>query len=409
MIASSFDRPASTLLAIETAGSGCSAAVAQGGAVLAAECRAMRHGHAEALFPMVERVMEEAGLPPSQLDAVAAAIGPGGFTGIRVGLAAAHGIALAVGARLIGVSSFAAVAARVAATRGGQCPTLLVALDSRRADLYVQLFAPDAAAPLAAPQALLPDRLADFVASLVASSSGGAPLLIAGDAAAAAAAALDGRAGCVIAGNSAPDAEGVVAAALRQLRCAATADPVRPLYLRAPDVTLPQRRQPVSPASPGASSSRRISAVPTSAAVPLSAMHRAAFPEDPWDAAALERILALSGGFGYLAWQADSPAGFILARDRGGEVEILSLGVLPEWRRQGIARALLGSAVAEAGRRRIGSIVLEVAAENETARRLYAGFGFVQVGRRPRYYRRTGGSADALILRRGITGEPSAG
>src|SRR5438552_2719346 len=90
------------LLAIETAGSACSAVVGRGGVVLAAESRALRHGHAELLLPMIERVMDKAGLVPSQLDMVAAAAGPGGFTGIRVGLAAAHGIALAVGARLIG-------------------------------------------------------------------------------------------------------------------------------------------------------------------------------------------------------------------------------------------------------------------------------------------------------------------
>lgn len=246
MIPPSLARPAPVLLAIETAGSGCSAAVARGGAVLAAECRALRHGHAEALLPMIERVMAEAGLLPSQLDAVAAAVGPGGFTGIRVGLAAAHGIALAVGARLVGVSSFAAVAARLAAAGDRGCAALLVALDSRRADLYVQLFAPDGAAPLAMPQAVLPERLADYVASL----AGGAPLVIAGDTAAAAAAALDRHALCIVAGNSAPDAEGVAAAALRQLRGDATAVPARPLYLRPPDVTLPKRRQPVPAAAP---------------------------------------------------------------------------------------------------------------------------------------------------------------
>ena len=92
---------------------------------------------------MIERVMQEAGLAPAQLDAVAAAIGPGGFTGIRVGLAAAHGIALAVGGRLVGISSFAAVAARMADLGPGAYESLLVALDSRRADLYVQLVARD--------------------------------------------------------------------------------------------------------------------------------------------------------------------------------------------------------------------------------------------------------------------------
>ncbi len=239
MIPPPFDQSESTLLAIETAGSGCSAAVARGGTVLAVECRALRHGHGEALFPMIGRVMEEAGLCPSQLDTVAAAIGPGGFTGIRVGLAAAHGIALAVRARLVGVSSFAAVAARISASGRGSGETLLVALDSRRVDLYVQLFAPDTAAPLAVAQAVLPDRLADYVASLGVRT----PLLIAGDGAEAAAAVLDRRAGVAIADQSAPDARGVVAAALRQLRCAAAAGSLRPFYLRPPDVTLPKRRR----------------------------------------------------------------------------------------------------------------------------------------------------------------------
>jgi len=145
-----------------------------------------------------------------------------------------------------------------------------------------------------------------------------------------------------------------------------------------------------------------IAPAPTGAALPLSAMHRACFPEDPWDAAALERILALAGGFGYLACRGDAPAGFILARDLGGEVEILSLGVLPRWRRRNIGRRLLDAVVAEAERRCASSLVLEVATENEAARGLYAAAGFVQVGRRPRYYRSTGGRADALILRRGI-------
>ena len=210
--------------------------------MLAAESRALRHGHAEMLFPMIERVMAEAGLAPAQLDAVAAAIGPGGFTGIRVGLAAAHGIALGVGARLVGISSFAAVAARVAGIGESGCDMLLVALDSRRADLYVQLFARDLASPLAAPQALLPDRLGDYVAGLAPGlRHPDAPLLIAGDAADAAAAALGGRVRCVLAGDSAPDAKGVAVAALAELRSGALAGPVRPLYLRPPDVTVPKR------------------------------------------------------------------------------------------------------------------------------------------------------------------------
>jgi ribosomal-protein-alanine N-acetyltransferase len=155
--------------------------------------------------------------------------------------------------------------------------------------------------------------------------------------------------------------------------------------------------------------SRQITPLPSGSAAPLSLLHAACFPEDPWDAAALERILGLSGVFGYVACEDDSAAGFILLRDLGGEAEILSIGVLPEQRRRGLGCALLDAAVAQAGPCGIGSIVLEVAADNDAARQLYAASGFVQVGRRPRYYRRPDGTADALILRlrvrRDITGD----
>src|SRR5205807_10599378 len=147
-------RADSILLAIDTAGSACSVAVGRGPVVLAAERRELRHGHAEVLLPMIDRVAAAAGLEPAALDIVAAAVGPGGFTGIRVGLGAARGIALALRARAVGVTSFAAVAAML--TEEPHRPdVLLVALDSRREDFYVQLFNRRAAAPLAAPQAVL--------------------------------------------------------------------------------------------------------------------------------------------------------------------------------------------------------------------------------------------------------------
>ncbi len=152
----------------------------------------------------------------------------------------------------------------------------------------------------------------------------------------------------------------------------------------------------------------RVTTLPAAAAAPLADLHGACFPEDPWDAAALQRLLALVGVFGYLAWREDAPVGFALARDLGDEVEILSLGVMAGCRRRGVGRTLLDAVMAEAGRRRRGSLVLEVAAGNTAARRLYAGAGFVQVGRRPRYYRHTPESGDALILRAAAVGAGSA-
>jgi ribosomal-protein-alanine N-acetyltransferase len=146
--------------------------------------------------------------------------------------------------------------------------------------------------------------------------------------------------------------------------------------------------------------------LPAGAAEPLALLHAACFPEDPWDAEALRRILALSGGFGFAAWEADTPVAFALARDLGNECEILSLGVLPDFRRGGLGRALLLAVIGEAARQGLPSVVLEVASDNAAARGLYAAAGFVTVGRRPRYYRRGGETIDALLLRCPVTSEP---
>ena len=148
-----------------------------------------------------------------------------------------------------------------------------------------------------------------------------------------------------------------------------------------------------------------ITPLPAGAAEPLALLHARCFPEEPWDAEALGRILALSGGFGRLAWSDDMPVGFVLARDLGNECEILSLGVLPEFRRRSVGRTLLRAVIEEARQQGRPSVVLEVGADNEAARALYADAGFVTVGYRPRYYRRGGETVDALILRCPVTGE----
>jgi tRNA threonylcarbamoyladenosine biosynthesis protein TsaB len=189
----------------------------------------MRHGHAEALLPMIDRVMTAAGLTPAEIASVAVSVGPGGFTGIRAGLAAAQGLALASGARLVGVTSFATVAARLSR----RDEALLVALDSRREDLYVQLFSGDGAL-IGEPAAIPPAELATFVAAAI----GKAALRLAGDAADNAAAALTGRGSVAVIPGSAPDALGVLAAAIDDK----FTGPARPLYLRPPDVSLPKSR-----------------------------------------------------------------------------------------------------------------------------------------------------------------------
>lgn len=130
----------------------------------------------------------------------------------------------------------------------------------------------------------------------------------------------------------------------------------------------------------------------------LAALHALAFPpEERWGADALRLMLEMPGSFGLYA----AEGGFILARVAADEAEVLTLAVAPAARRQGVGAALLETAltlVEEAG---AGVMFLEVSTGNAAARALYAGAGFTEVGRRPRYY---ADGSDALVLSRRLSG-----
>lgn len=219
--------PSTTLLAIESSGPGCSAALWRDGHVIASRRRALVRGHAAALPPLIEETARAAGLDWADLSAVAVTVGPGSFTGIRVGLAAARGFGLALGVPVHGVSSFEAIAWSLPArTRGGG--TLAVLIDSGRASRFVQAF--DAALrPLGAPVAIELDLLAEALPPppcVLAIGGGGAlPAAIAGERPIVAAA---------------PDA--VPLAELAGARRAAGGAFLAPtaLYLRPPDATVPR-------------------------------------------------------------------------------------------------------------------------------------------------------------------------
>lgn len=195
----------------------------------------MPRGQAEALLPMADAVMREAAISVAALDLVAATVGPGSFTGIRVGLAAAQGVALGAALPLLGVTGFEAVAAAVDRGRGDDGRMLLVALESRRAELYLQVFGLDR--PVGEPAAVLPERVGDWILA----NCRALPLIIAGDAAPRAAAALAGRPRTTVSEGPTAAAVGVARVALRRWREGTGFGRSEPLYLRPPDVTLPRR------------------------------------------------------------------------------------------------------------------------------------------------------------------------
>jgi tRNA threonylcarbamoyladenosine biosynthesis protein TsaB len=210
------------ILALDAAGAACSAALWRDGRVAAHRRRPMQRGHAEALMPMLLEVLAETGMDFAGLGQIAVGVGPGSFTGIRIALAAARGVGLAASLPVRGVDSFSAVAAALAEPpRPGEA--LLVVIDSRREALFGQYY-DDSLTPLGEPHVLKPE-------ALLARRPPG-PLLIAGDGASLLPAAAAAR---IADGEQAVDAIAIarLAALGKALR-----EP-RPLYLRAPDVTLP--------------------------------------------------------------------------------------------------------------------------------------------------------------------------
>lgn len=128
------------ILAIDTALEACSVCVLDTGAgeMIAHESQTMARGHAEALMPLIARVVKESGAHFGAFDRIAVTTGPGSFTGLRVGLAAARGIALAANKPAVGVTTLSAYAAPLV-RENGEHP-ILSAIDARHDQVYFQVF-----------------------------------------------------------------------------------------------------------------------------------------------------------------------------------------------------------------------------------------------------------------------------
>lgn len=134
------------ILAIDTALEACAACVLDTATntTLAIESHLMARGHAEALMPLIDRVMRGSGIAYAKLDRIAVTTGPGSFTGLRVGLSAARGIALAAGKPCVGVTTLGAFAA--SPVSANQPHPVISAIDARHDHVYLQVVSGDGAA-----------------------------------------------------------------------------------------------------------------------------------------------------------------------------------------------------------------------------------------------------------------------
>jgi tRNA threonylcarbamoyl adenosine modification protein YeaZ len=129
------------VLAIDTALDYCAAAVLDAGAMtmIAQETLEMKRGHAEALMPLIDRVMKASGLPYLGLDRIAVTTGPGSFTGLRVGISAARGIGLAADKPVVGLTTLSAYVTPLVADKQEQ--PIIAAIDARHDHVYFQVVA----------------------------------------------------------------------------------------------------------------------------------------------------------------------------------------------------------------------------------------------------------------------------
>ena len=211
------------ILAIDTALEACAVAVLDTEHDVVKESLPMARGHAEALMPLVAEVMDRAKVRFNALDRIAVTTGPGSFTGLRVGISAARGIALATGKPAVSVTTLTALAAPL--LDGNDSSAVAVVIDARHSHVYMQLFATGG-------RSLIAPRIASL--SEAARLAANVPVRIVGSAAKAVAAAWPAQEAppLLVQETTAPD---IVWVARLGSAASDTGDGPKPLYLRAPD------------------------------------------------------------------------------------------------------------------------------------------------------------------------------
>lgn len=359
------------ILALDTTLASCSAALFDGGAgrMLAARQLLMDKGHAEAIAPLVQRCLQEAGVWPSSIARIAVTNGPGTFTGLRIGLSLAHGMGLALGCDVVGLDTLTATAAPFL----GKVRELVVVHQAgATGKFYAGLFRNGTlAGPLSfvSPTEVL--ELAPAGASIMGT---GADAIT----------ALAPQAFKRIEGHDLPCAEEFVAFAAD---LPAAKGLPEPLYLREPDA----KPQPAFVAE-----TIRLA---TATDIPaLARLHQMCFDKG-WSEESLRQSMTTLGALTLVAERDGGIRAFVVVRIVAGEAEIITICTEPHFRRKTLADKLLAALREMLRAQKITRLHLEVAADNAAAQALYARQGFGEVGRRKGYYARgTSQPCDAILM-----------
>ena len=345
-----------------------------------------RGEHAARLLPLAERALREAGVGWEDLARIAVGVGPGGFTGLRIGIATARALAQGLGLPLVPVSSLRALAEGAAGEpRGGAAgepaATVLAVVDARRGEVFAAAWT--AGREVLAPAALAPEALAERLAGLERAPAGGrgrGDTLQAGD--------LDGRSGGSAGRLARPPHRGRGALPARRGGGAGRPGPV------AARLPAGARRQatPAMTAPPAAAIDvRRL----TYADLPqVVAIERRAFPT-PWSLAMFVLELSKPSGICLAAFVEGALTGYLVCSRYDTVWHIMNVAVDPGRRRMGIATTLL-MRLFERVDDPDAHYTLEVRRSNHGAMELYDRYGFRAAGVRRRYYQDNG--EDAVVM-----------
>jgi ribosomal protein S18 acetylase RimI-like enzyme len=349
------------ILGIDSAGDGCNIGTMHDDQILSLILQPMERGQDSAMLPLIQQALAEAKISFDALDRIVVTRGPGSFTGLRIGLATARGLGLALNKPVIGIDRFSIYYEQCKS----RMKNLLVVLQSKRKELYCRYYPQDGTAY--EPTMMTLDEIDVFCKDHE-------NIIVVGDVLAEKSAITHAK-------------EAEIHTALKLGAKAVIGDlscNPKPLYVRPPDVTM---KAPVI-------SKTILTDIPAIAAV-----HAENFAAYAWTETQFKSSLELDTTHAWTARVGSQITGFIVCQATQDQWDILMIGVAPTHQRHGIGETLIRQALQGASSDK-AKLFLDVAADNVAALALYKKCGFVQTGQRQRYYVRGDKQIDAVLLTR---------